>query len=101
MSMGQAHSLGLGQRQDAIEGSPPPLKELTDRYAEMFQDGLGTMKSFHAHLSLKEGATPRFHHPHPVPFAIKDSVGRELDQLEEAGKIGHSEWAPQVVHVPK
>ena len=60
------------------------------------------MKSFRAHLSLKEDATPRFHRPRPVPFAIKDSVGRELDRLEEAGilrKIDHSEWAAPVVPV--
>ena len=78
----------------SIEGSLPALKELSDRYAEVFQDSLGTMKSFRAHLSLKEGATPRFHRPHSVPFAIKDSVGRERDGLEEAGvlhKIDHSE----------
>ena len=64
----------------SMENSPPALKELSDEYAEVFQDGLGTMKSFHAHLSLKESATPRFHRPRPVPFAIKDAVGRELDR---------------------
>ena len=88
----------------SMENSPPALKELSDKYAEVFQDGLGTMKSFRAHLSLKESATPRFHCPRPVPFAIKDAVGRELDRLEEAGilrKIDHSEWAAPVVPVPK
>ena len=88
----------------SMESSPPALKEFTDRYAEVFQDSLGTMKSFHAHLSLKEGVTPRFHCPRPAPFAIKDSVSRELDCLEEVGilcKIDHSEWPASVVPVPK
>ena len=57
------------------------------------------MKSFRAHL--KEGATPRFHRPHPVLFAIKDSVGQELNHLEEAGILRKIEWAAPVVPVPK
>ena len=79
----------------SIEGSPPTKKELTDRYAKTFENNLGNMKSFRAHLSLKDGATPRFHCPHPVRFAIKDSVGCELDSLEEAGilhKIYILQW---------
>ena len=70
----------------------------------MFQSGFGTMKSFMAHLHLKEGSKLRFCRPRTVPFAIKDVVGKELDHLEEAGiviKENYSEWAAPTVPVPK
>ena len=74
------------------------------KYPEVFTSGLGTMKAFKAHLHIKEGAKPKFCRPRPVPFAIKESVGRELDRLEEAGiviKEDYSEWAAPIVPVPK
>ena len=80
------------------------MKDLIDRYTKVFKEGLGIMQDIRATLSLKEGATPRFHRPRPVPFAIREAVGKELDHLEEAGtlrKVEHSEWAAPIVPVPK
>ena len=41
--------------------------------------------------------------PRPVPFAIKESVGNELDRLTEAGIVSsnqdYSEWAAPIVPV--
>ena len=57
-----------------------------------------------AHLHLKEGVAPKFCRPRKVPFAIKESVGKELDRLEEAGiiiKENYSDWAAPIVPVPK
>ena len=84
--------------------SKPDISKLLDKYSEVFQPGLGTMKRIKAHLTLKPEATPRFHRPRSVPFAIKDKVGKELDRLEEAGvlqRVDHSEWAAPIVPVPK
>ena len=70
----------------------------------MFQEGLGTMKNIRASLKLQEGATPRFCRPRTAPFAVKEAVGRKLDQLEADGilwKVDHSEWAAPVVPVSK
>ena len=39
-----------------------------------------------------------------VPFALKESLGKELDRLEEQGilrRVNHSDWAASVVPVPK
>ena len=58
------------------------LNQLTEKYAEVFQPELGTFKKFQAHLQLKDGARPIFLRPHSVPFALKESVERELERLE-------------------
>jgi len=63
------------------------VEALVQKYPEVFQSSLGTMKSFKTHLHSKEHAEPKFFWPRAVPFAIKESVGRELDQLEEAGIV--------------
>lgn len=47
------------------------LREILKRYDEVFQDELGTMKSIKAELKLKENATPKFHRPRTVPFALR------------------------------
>ena len=42
--------------------------------------------------------------PHSVPYSVHDTVGRELDRLEEAGvlrKVPHAAWAASLVPVPK
>ena len=80
------------------------VQALIKKYAEVFQSGLGTMKSFRTHLHLKEGSKPRFYRPRTVTFAIKDIVGKELDRLEEAGiviKENYSEWTAPIVPIPK
>lgn len=80
------------------------VDQLLTQYAEVFSKGPGTMKHIRAHLTLRDGATPRVHSPRPVPYAIRDMVGRELDRLEEAGvirKVNHAVWAAPLVPVPK
>ena len=83
---------------------PSKVETLVQKYPEVFQSGLGTMNSSKAHLHMKEGVKPKFGRPRPVPFAIKELVGKELDKLEEAGivvKEDYSEWAASIVPVPK
>ena len=47
---------------------------------------------------------PKFRQPCPVPYAMCEAVGTELDRLESEGAIAratHSEWATPLVCVPK
>ena len=80
------------------------LNQLIEKYAEVFQPELGTFKKFQAHLQLNEGVRPVYLCPHSVPFALKESVERELERQEQNGTlchVEHSEWASPIVPVPK
>ena len=66
------------------------LNQLTEKYAEVFQPELGTFKTFQAQLQLK-GARPIFLRPCSVPFALKESVERELERLEQNGTLCYVE----------
>ena len=79
------------------------LKTLLHRYSTVFKDDLGTIKSHWATLQVRE-THPKFNKARPVPFAIRDAVGAELDLLEGDGiieKISHSQWAAPIVPVAK
>ena len=80
------------------------MQALLQQHSNLFKDELGTVTSYKATLHIKPEAMPKFFKPRPVPFAIKDAVGKELDRLEQQGiirKVDHSEWAAPIVVVPK
>ena len=90
------YSVGLLSKQQG-QGR---LEDLLERYSAVFQEEVGVMNTFEAHLQLKPESVPKFHKHRPVPFAIED----ELDRLEKAGiieKVTHSQWASPIVPVPK
>ena len=82
------------------------LQRLLGKYEELYRGELGTVtvKEFKGKFLLRDEAQPRFCKARPVPFVIKEDVGRELDRLESDGviqKIPHSQWASPIVPVPK
>ena len=79
------------------------LSSTLGQHKTVFQEGLGTVNCYRAKLRLRP-ATPKFCKPRPIPFAIKEIVGKELDRLTRAGileKVSHSDWASPIVTVPK
>ena len=83
---------------------PDGLDALLKRHAPLFKEGLGTVEPYRATRHVDPNATPRFFKPRPVPFAIKDAIGHELDRMDKQGaveKVDHSEWAAMIVAVPK
>jgi len=92
-------SLGIATEQEVLYPANALLK-----YATVFHDDLTTMCPFKATLRLKSGAVPRFHRLRPVPFALKEAVGQELDRMEAARvleRVSHSNWAAPILPVPK
>ena len=61
------------------------VDRLVKKYPNVFSPGVGTMKNIRAQLSLREGSKPRFCRARKVPYALKQSVGKELDRLESQG----------------
>ena len=81
-----------------------PLQELLNKHHRLFEDTLGTISNYTAMLRVKESAAPKFHRPRPVPFAIREAIGSELDRLEQNGiieKVDYAQWAAPIVPVPK
>ena len=87
-----------------VSTSKPTLESLMQKFGEIFNEELGTIKTFHAELQVREGEKPRFFKPRSIPYAVKGVIGKELDRLEEEGileKIDHSDWALPIVAVMK
>ena len=80
------------------------LKRILTQSAQVFQDGIGTLKHLKAQVVLEENATPKFHKARPVPYAIRPKVEAELQHLEDQGilsKVDWCEWATPIVPVVK
>ena len=80
------------------------LQEILEVHADIFEPGLGCCTTAKATLTLREGTTPKFCKTRRLPFAIKPTVGAELEQLEKNGvieKVTQSDWATPIVVVRK
>lgn len=78
--------------------------KLLDKYKALFSGNLGTFNKYKLSLNLKDGAKPKFCKARPVPFALKEKVGNELDRLVRVGilkPVSYSEYASPIVAVLK
>ena len=70
----------------------------------MFDGTLGEWKTSPVHLELKEGATPYYGRPYPVPKSqeqkLKDEIAR-LIKFKVLRKIHDSEWGMPAFIIPK
>ena len=70
----------------------------------MFGSDRGHLQPSRGHLTLCDGAQPKLSKARPLPYALRDRVGLELDRLEQGGiltEVSHSDWATPVVPIPK
>ena len=80
------------------------LREMVQKYPQLFEDSLDTLKGATAKIYIDPTATPIFHKARPVPYALREKIEQDLDRLEKAGTIQpvqYSEWATPVVPVTK
>ena len=78
------------------------LKGVIDKFAEVFNKGLGCLQGVNVKLSVHDKAHPKFYKPRFVPLLLKEKVEKELEDLQEKGIISHvqsSSWAAPVVPV--
>ncbi len=82
----------------------PALHELIEKYAEIFQSGLGTFKGPDVAIEADPEATPRFCKARQLPYAMRNIVEKELDRLVSEGtleKVEYADWAAPIVAVLK
>ncbi|KAL6469072.1 hypothetical protein MHYP_G00225960 [Metynnis hypsauchen] len=80
------------------------LKRVLESAADVFQDGIGTLKHIKGKIVLNENVSPKFHKARPVPYSIREKVASELDRMEAEGilsKVDWSPWATPIVPVIK
>lgn len=80
------------------------VKELLQRYDDIFQEGLGKYKGPTVNITPKEGSVPKFLKSRSIPFALRERVFKEIDRLVDEGVLvptTHSDWATPIVPVLK
>jgi hypothetical protein len=80
------------------------VKKLKQEFREVLSSGLGKWAGPAAKIRVKPGTAPKFFKARPVPFAMRDPVGKELDRLVASDilePVDHAEWASPIVPVPK
>uniref|UniRef100_A0A183CHH4 RNA-directed DNA polymerase n=1 Tax=Globodera pallida TaxID=36090 RepID=A0A183CHH4_GLOPA len=80
------------------------VEKLPQRYAQIFEEGLGLCTKIKAHLTLNPTATPVFRRARPVPYSALPVVNGELERLEKMKVITpveHTEWAAPILVVKK
>lgn len=77
---------------------------MLEKHKDLFKDGYGKIKDFRAKIRVQSEAKPIFHKPRPIPYALRESVEKELERLQKNGiitQVERSEWAAPIVFVPK
>ena len=77
------------------QGQQQELLELLTKYSTLFDGSLGTWNTKPVELELKEGATPYYGRPYPVPKSQEEKLKKEIKRLEKykvLRKINDSEW---------
>ena len=85
------------------QGSAHNAEDLGE-FAEVFGETRGTIKGVKASIVVDPAAQPRFFKPRPVPYALYEKVGEELDRMEAEGtikKVQFLDWAAPIATVVK
>ncbi|CAB3254180.1 unnamed protein product [Arctia plantaginis] len=96
------HKVSESKNSDVYINNTKGLKQLLDRYQELFTPGLGRVRGGAARLQVREGAVPVFCRARPVPYALRERVEAELDaMLRDAviEPVDAANWATPLVPV--
>lgn len=99
LNWGKIFSLQGGKKNEQLT-----LQTMLEKHKDLFKDGYGKIKDFRAKIRVQSEAKPIFHKPRPIPYALRESVEKELERLQKNGiitQVERSEWAAPIVFVPK
>ena len=57
-----------------VQNAKSLLQDVLHQFKGVCKEGLGTFTLGKVHLSVRDGVTPVFHRPRPIPFAIRDAI---------------------------
>ncbi|XP_022226069.2 uncharacterized protein K02A2.6-like [Drosophila obscura] len=80
------------------------MTDLCNKYKEVFEPAIGTIKNFKASIYLKQNFVPKFYKSRPIPFAQMEKFKEEVKRLTDAGiwkAVKFSNWASPIVLAPK
>lgn len=96
--------LKLVKRVHNVQFKDTSNKDLLAEYSHLFT-GIGCLKDFNCHLTLKPDATPSVDACRRVPFALLDDLKKELEILEENNIIikveEPTDWVSSIVLTSK
>lgn len=75
-----------------------------DKHKDIFKDGYGKIREFQARIRVQHDSKPIFYKPGPVPYALRESVEKELKRLQRnviITPVERSDWAAPIVVIPK
>lgn len=78
--------------------------DIFTQYADVFTNTIGTIPNIKGKLKLREGVSPIYIKPRPVPYAIRHLIEDEIEKLEKSGtleKVEHSDWGTPIVPILK
>ena len=58
-------------------------KEILQKHAPLFGEGLGTLQGTKARVQVDPTATPMFHKARPVPYAFREKIEQDLERLQD------------------
>ena len=80
------------------------LKQLLERYVQVFGTDLGLVKDVIADFQVDREVKPHFYKARSVPYALRDKIELELSRMATLGiiePVAFSEWATPIVPVLK
>lgn len=87
----QQYSKDVTLNDDLKADQMEELVSLCQKYEDVFTDTPGRTTYIQHHVTVVEGSEPVYSKPYPLPYALREQVQKEIDNLLEAGLIEESD----------
>ncbi|XP_037814014.1 uncharacterized protein K02A2.6-like [Lucilia sericata] len=80
------------------------ISDIINEFNDVFTEKIGCVNNYEVTLQLRQGSKPVFYKEREVPYALRERVEKELNELEAAGiisKCERSDWGSPLVIIPK